>query len=511
MRHIQGEDRYQYNMTPMTFDDHIGDDNICRVIDAFVDSLDLVTLDFKYAQPKSLGRRPFNPADMLKLYIYGYQFKIRSSRRLQSETTRNIEVMWLLNGLTPDDKTISNFRTDNSKALKKVFREFVKFCSELNLYGKETVSIDGSKFKANNSRKNYHTEDSVNKQIGKIDKLITEYMNELENNDAKEADEPCLNEEVVKQAIEILEKQKVEKEELLVRIKENDGKGITTIDEDSTLMKLSGGKGYEVGHNVQTSVDEAHGMIVEFKASSNGNDLSELSGMVEVTLEMLEVEKINALADVGYCSGKEIAKSTELGATCYVPKPEPSHQPKDENYNRKNFKYDEKEKCYICPAGETFPLVRVREGDGYEVYANRQACGKCPVKKLCTKSKTLREIERSPNQAAIDNASENVKQNPGLYRRRQELSEYPFGVVKRIWGYDQFLCRGREKVEGELSLTFLAFNMRRAINILGIEKMIKAIKERSLIFAKLANYLSNWVFIIRRIVKTPFVEAGRTL
>jgi transposase len=508
MRYVQGEDRFQYSLTPMSLDDFINDDNICRVIDAFVDSLDLVALGFKYARPNDVGRLPFNPGDMLKLYIYGYLFKIRSSRRLQNETQRNVEVMWLLNGLSPDDKTISNFRSDNAKALKKVFRKFANLCSDLGLYGKKTVAIDGSKFKANNSRNNYHTEQSVNKQLSRIDKHITEYLNELELNDAKEGIEPSLNEDVVKQAIEMLEKLKAEKEELLARIKENGGKGISELDEDAALMKLSGGKGYDVCHNVQTSVDEEHGLIVEFRASSNANDLSELSDMVQLTLEMLDVSEINVLADAGYCSGKEVDESAELGATCLIPKPEPSHQPEDKEFHRKNFKYDEEEDCYICPAGETLLHVRDRKRDGYSVYANRKACGECPVKKQCTKSQTLREIERSPYQEAIDKAAENIIDNPGLYERRQELSEHPFGVVKEVWGYDQFLCRGRGKVEGELSLTFLAFNMRRAINILGVEKVLKAVRERSLILAKTVENLSNWVFTIQRIVKTPFVATG---
>ena len=508
MRYVKGEDRYQYNMTPMSLDDYIEADNICRIIDAFVDSLDLVTMGFKYAQPNDLGRRPFNPGDMLKLYMYGYQHRIRSSRRLQKETQRNVEVMWLLNGLTPDDKTISNFRTDNAKVLKKAFREFNQLCIDLGLYGKKTVSIDGSKFKANNSRNNYHTDKSVNKQLSRIDKHITEYMNELELNDIKERSEPRLNEEVLKQALEILEKQKSDAERLMDRIKENGGKGITSIDEDSSLMKLGGSKGYDVCHNVQTAIDEEHGMIVEFKTSSSGNDLSELSEMVELSQEMLGEKEIDVLADGGYCSGKEIAKSTELGASCYIPKPEPSHQPEDKNFNRKNFNYDKETDCYICPAGEILVNVRTRKRDGFTVYANRKACNSCPVKMLCTKSKTLREIERSPYQESVDEASENARNNPGLYRRRQELSEHPFGVVKRIWGYDQFLCRGREKVEGELSLTFLAFNMRRAITILGVEKVLKAIKEKSAILSKHVKNLLNLVFTTRRVGKTHLVEAS---
>ena len=510
MRYITGQDRYQINMMPKSLDDYVEEDNPCRVVDAFVNTLDLKSMGFKYAQPKDSGRPPFNPADMLKLYIYGYQNKIRSSRRLQKETIRNVEVMWLLNGLTPDDKTISNFRTDNNKVLKEVFRKFNQLCIELELFGKKTVSIDGSKFKANNSRSNHFNEKSATKQLNRIEKHITEYLNELENNDKKEENEPRFNEDVVKEALEILKKQKVKAEDILNTIKENDGKGICTVDEDSALMRLSNGRGYEVCHNVQTAVDEEHGLVVEFKVSDKTNDMSELSDMVGRTQEMLNVREIDVLADSGYCSGNEIRKSAELGASCYIPKQGASQQPKDEKYHRKNFRYDEEKDIYICPAGKELPLVRIRKEErrkGSKIYRKKAVCKECLERENCTKYK-YREIERSPYEEDIKLADQKVKENPALYRRRQELSEHPFGLVKRVWGYDQFLCRGKEKVIGELSLTFLAFNMHRAVNVLGIEKVLEFIRERSVSLPKTRDYLLNWVFTIRRIVKTPFVEVG---
>ena len=508
MGYVTGQDRHQITFMPKSLDEYVDSDNPCRVIDAFVDRLDLEAFGFKYAKTKNTGRHPFNPADMLKLYMYGYQNKIRSSRRLEKEAVRNIEVMWLLNGLTPDDKTICNFRTDNRKALKEVFRAFNKLCIELGLFGKKTVSIDGSKIKANNSRRNYYSEKSANEQLARLEKQITEYLNELERNDKSEDGEVRLNSDVVKIAIDKLHSKKDEIEKVLAKIEENDGKGVCTVDEDATLMKQSGGKGFDVSHNVQTVVDEEFGMVVDFKVTSESNDLSELSDMVERSQQMLETKELNVLADTGYSSGKEISNSESLGATCYVPKAEPSHQPKEENYSRKNFKYDAKTDCYTCPAGHKMSHVRTRERDGYKVYANRSACKDCAEKSKCTKSKTLREIERSPYQENVDLAAQNVKDNPALYRRRQELSEHPFGVVKRIWGYDQFLCRGNEKVTGEMSLSFLAFNLRRAISVLGVEKLLEGIKKWAELLGNTCIYSLNCVFIVRRTLKTHFVAAG---
>ena len=507
MGYVTGQDRYQITFMPKSLDEYVDCDNPCRVIDAFVNRLDLEAFGFKYANTKNTGRHPFNPADMLKLYMYGYQNKIRSSRRLEKETVRNIEVMWLLNGLTPDDKTISNFRSDNRNALKKVFRAFNQLCMELGLFGKRTVSVDGSKIKANNSSKNHYTEKSANEQLARLEKQITEYLNELERNDKSEDGEARLNADVVKCALEKLHNKKVEIEEIVAKIKENEGKSVCTVDEDAALMKQSGGKGFDVCHNVQTSVDEKFGMVVEFKVTSQGNDMSELSDMVSRSQEMLGVNELNVLTDGGYSNGIEIHKCEISGATCYVPKSEASHQPKDEQYNRKNFEYNSETDCYTCPAGHELPHVRTRERDGFKVYANRSACKGCAVKSKCTKSKTLREIERSPYQESIDRAAQNVKNNPALYRRRQELSEHPFGVVKRVWGYDQFLCRGNEKVTGEMSLSFLAFNLRRAISILGIEKLLEGIKQWAELLGNTCIYYLNCVFIVRRTLKTHFVAA----
>jgi len=473
LAYISGVDRNQAAI--ISLDQYVDENNICRVIDAFVNSIDFKEMGFKYSQPKDTGRPPFDPAAMMKLYIYGNLYRIRSSRRLEAETLRNVEAMWLMNGLTPDDKTISNFRKDNRKALKEVFRLFNKLCIKLELFGKETEAIDGSKIKADNSRRHHYTQKDTEKMLSALDKKVAQYLEELDCNDKSEDGDPRPDREAIEAALEKLAGRKSELEAILAEIKKNDGKPVCTVDEDAALMKQSGGKGYDVCYNVQTAVDEKNGLIVDFNVTNNANDFGELSDMVGRSMEMLGVDKLNVLADTGYSKGEEIDASEKAGATCYIPKAKPSHQPDNELFNRGNFKYDAESNTYTCPAGNAMPQVRIRERDGFKVYANRAACMVCKVKDQCTKSKILREIERSPYQENIDRAAQNAEENPNIYQRRMELSEHPFGVVKRIWGFGQFLCRGKEMATGEMAMAFMAFNLRRAVNILGVKKLVEAI------------------------------------
>jgi len=469
----KGRERYQGTLLPLTPDDYIGEDHECRVIDAFVDKLDLAARGFTHTQPQEVGCPAYAPGDMLKLYLYGYLNKVRSSRRLERETQRNIEVMWLINSLTPDDKTICNFRTDNAKILKEVFRDFNKLCLSWGLFGRKTEAYDGSKVKANNSRKNCHTKKEATEKLAKLEKRITEYLNELEENDRAEAEDREPDREAATVLLKKLNGEKEKLEDILKQIEENDGAAVCTVDPEAELMKQGGGKGFAVCYNIQTAVDEKYKMVAEFDVTDHCNDMCELSGMVEKTREMLEVEAFNAVADKGFSNGKEINACENMGVTCFIPIPEPSHQPEDPAYHRDKFIYNEETNSYTCPEGHEMPQVRTRKDNGFLVYANRNACLNCPAKGKCTKSKTLREIERNPYQAQVERAAANAADNPDIYRRRQELSEHPFGVVKHVWGFDHYLCRGKEKVTGETALAFLAFNFRRALNILGVKEMVE--------------------------------------
>jgi hypothetical protein len=377
--------------------------------------------------------------------------------------------------LTPDDKTISNFRKDNAAALKKLYRSFIQLCDKLELLGKETESFDGTKMKANNSRKNHYTEKTATQAMARIEKKIDEYLAMLDENDRAEAAQSKPDREKITQAIEKLSGKKAMLTDVLRVLEETGEESVCTVDADARLMKQSGGKGFDICYNVQTVTDEKYGLVVEYEVTNRGCDQNELSGMCEKAAEVLGRTEFMALADTGFCSGADLKACDELGVTCLVPKPEPSHQSKNPAFHRNKFIFDKERNCYLCPGGYELNHVRTRKWDGYKVYANRKACLNCEKKSECTKAKTMREIERSPYQEYIDEADARVKSNRALYRRRQVLSEPPFGVVKRIWGFDQYLCRGKEKVSGETALTFLVFNLRRAANILGVSKLIEAL------------------------------------
>jgi transposase len=475
MAYISGVDRNQLTLEPISLEDYVSENNVCRVIDAYVKTLDLKSMGFKYAQTSPIGRPPYDPADMVKLYVYGYLNKIRSSRRLETETHRNLELMWLMSNLTPDDKTICNFRKDNPKPLKKLFHHFNEICLKLSLFGRETVAIDGSKFKADNGRKNCHTEKSVKETLTKLETKVTAYLKELEENDVNDSDEATVNANRIQEALTHLRERTVKMEGLLKEIKANDGQAVCTVDKEAELMKQGNGNGFDVCFNAQTAVDEKHGLVVDFEVTDSCNDINELSSMAIEAKAVLHVDKLNVVADTGYSNGAEINKCEENEITTYIPKPRPSHQPKNANFHRNKFIYDPKKDVYTCPAGNEMSRQRVRERDGFIVYSNRCACMNCPVKDQCTKSKTLREIERSPYEDKVNEAASRAKANPAIYRRRQELSEHPFGVIKSVWGFGQFLCRGKEKTTGEAALAFLAFNLRRVITILKVEPLIKAL------------------------------------
>ena len=471
----EGQDRQQRMMMPECLDDYVGEDNICRVIDLFVEKADLKAMGFKYTQIKETGCRPYSPWAMSKLYLYGYQNRVRSSRRLERETQRNVEVMWLMQRLTPDDKTISNFRKDNAGALKKLYREFVRLCDKMELTGKQTEAFDGTKVKANNSRKNHYTRKTASEAMERIDKKIDEYLAMLDENDRAELAEGKPDAEKIKEAIEKLNDKKATLPEVLRKLEETGEESICTTDEDERLMKQSGGKGFDVCYNVQTVTDEKFGLVVDYEVTDHCNDQNELPGMCEKAADVLEIEEFTALADKGFCNGAELKKCEDMHVSCLAPKPKPGHQPENPAFHRDRFIFDQERDCYLCPGGYELSYVRTRKRGGYAVYAGRTACRNCEKKKECTKSKTLREIERAPYQEYIDAADARVKNNKKLYSRRQELSGPPFGVFKRVWGFDQYLCQGKEKVPGETALTFLAFNLRRAINILGVNAVLQAL------------------------------------
>jgi transposase len=445
-----------------------------------VNNLDLAEMEFKYAETKSTGRPPYDPSPMLMLYLYGYLNRIRSSRRLHAETMRNVEVMWLMEKLTPDDKTICNFRKDNAAALKKVFRAFSLWCNEQELYGKELVAVDGSKIRANSSRKNIHTKNVTEKDIASIEKKISEYMNELEKNDAAEANEAKLSSETIQEILKHLNEKKGTLQGLLKQIEANGGNEISTVDPDAHFMHQGGdGRSLDACYNVQTVVDSKHKLIVDFEVSTCPDDKGALPMMTERAKEIMGVDEISVAADKGYYDGDDIAECEKNGTTCYIPKVgSQAHDAPDPKYNRIHFKYDRENDCYICPEGAKLGFRRnkkraLKSNESKEdqkfdrVYANYDACRNCACYAQCTTNKRGREVFRNLNQDALDIVDNRMKADNArqTLRERKKIVEHPFGTTKHIWGYRQFLCRGKKKTTAEQSLTFLAYNFRRVFNI----------------------------------------------
>ena len=467
MRYKIGADKYQLELLPPCLDDYVPKDHICRVIEAFTSQLDMRELGYKYAESKDTGCRPYDPRMMLNLYIYGYLHRVRSSRRLEAETRRNVEVMWLMEGLRPDDKTICNFRKDNTKALKGTFRKFTQMCQSLQLYGGEVEATDSTKFRANNSRRNNHNKVTVGRELSRINKQIEEYMNSLEQTDEQEAGEATPNAQAILAALDLLKQRKVKFETLKERV-EQEGE-VSTVDPDARLMHSGGdARALDVCYNAQTVVDSKHHLVVDFDLSEKANDKGSLSGMSQKAKEVLEVETMTNLADKGYYDGEDIAACEKIGVRCLVAKPKPGGVAKPEGFGRESFIYDREANCYVCPGGKTLVYKRTQKhSDGVEcrVYSNFSGCAQCPLKGECTTS-NHRKIIRRPHEDTLDIVNERTQANKQLYRNRQEIVEHPFGTIKGVWGYKQFLCRTKPKVTAEAALAFLAYNFRRVVNIL---------------------------------------------
>jgi transposase/ribosomal protein L34 len=477
MRYVQGENRDQLALIPLCLDDYVDAASICRVIAAYVASLDLEALEFKYAKPRDTGRPPYDPASMLMLYLYGYLNRIRSSRRLETETKRNLEVMWLLEKVTPDDKTISNFRRDNADALKKVFRQFSVWCNHQGLFGKELLAVDSTKIRANSSWRNIHTEKSTKTQLALIENKIEKYIQALEENDKLEVDEQKLSSQTIAEILKHLNDKKGTLLQLQEKIEANDGKEISTVDLDARIMSQGGdGRPLDACYSVQTSVDSKYKLIVDFEISQSSADRAALFKTTESAKEIMGAKSIDAVADKGYYDVSNIAKCQAAGTTCFVPISESGRTAPDRNFNHEKFIYESASDSYTCPQGAnlTFKGFRKRKNSkaGEEVvdrlYENALACEKCTHQNQCTASKRgVRSICRVPNQDALDihNNRMSTSEAREIVRKRKGIVEHPFGTTKRIWGYAQFLCRKVEHVTAEQSLAFLAYNFRRVYNI----------------------------------------------
>ena len=474
MRYIKGIPRNQAVLFPESIDEYIEENNLVRFIEAYVESLDMKGLEFTYSDPKETGRKPYNPGSMLKLYIYGYLQRIRSSRRLETETQRNVELMWLMEKLTPDFKTIADFRKDNIKSIKKVCREFTIFCKKLGLYGGELAAIDGSKFKAVNNKEKCYTRNFLKSELKEIDIKIDQYLKEIEKTDKKEQKLGKIEKEKLEDIIKNIQEERKEVTRMLEEIENGTSSQISHTDPESRMM-LTSGKGYQVSYNGQISVDSKHHMIIESDVTNEMNDMNQLNKMAEKTKQMLNTDTLKVVCDSGYFNEKEISECESNKIECYIAIPKKASNEDKGKYGLDEFRYDKCKDNYICPQGKelTYSCTYKKHKKIVRKYECFE-CKECPVKSGCTTSKTNRCLLRSEYVLEVERVKKRTKENKGILKKRKEIIEHVFGTLKQWLGYGGgFLLKGLEKVNGEFSLLTMTYNLKRAIKIIGIKEMIK--------------------------------------
>lgn len=474
MAYIAGTDRTQAVLLPEVLDDYVGADNPVRFLDAFVAQLDLGGLGFQRAVPAETGRPGYDPGDLLRLYLYGYLHRIRSSRRLEQETHRNVELMWLLRRLTPDFKTIADFRRDHPAALKGVCREFILLCRRLGLFGGELLAIDGSKFRAVNARDRSYTPARLATLQRDIEHTIARYLRELERQDEAEAGTERPSADALREKIAALQQRRVRYQALQQQLAASGETALSLTDADSRPM-MSGGR-IEICYNVQTAVDAKHKLIVAEDVTNAAGDRDQLSPMATTAQELMGGATPVVVADQGYYHGAEIKTCLETGITPLVPRPLTSANQARGLFTKDDFVYDPRADVYRCPAGEalTYRSTTVELGRRINNYRT-SACGRCPLKPRCTRNKDGRKITRWVDEHLLEEMEQRLQHDHALFAQRKELSEHPFGTMKRGMDQGYFLLQGLRKVRGEFSLTVLAYNLKRVLNIVGMPRLMEAL------------------------------------
>ena len=471
-RFIQGEHRGQGTLLPESLDDYVSDTNPVRVVDVFVDELNLVSLGFDGAIPADTGRPAYHPAILLKIYIYGYLNRIQSSRRLEREAQRNVELMWLTGRLMPDFKTIANFRKDNSKAIRGVCRQFVVLCQQLGLFGENLVAIDGSKFKAVNNRDRNFTSAKLKRRMEEIESSINRYLTAL---DAADRQEPTASEPSAVRLEEKIAKLKTQMKELKtieIQLNESPDKQVSLTDPDARSM-MTRGTGI-VGYNVQTAVDTQNHLIVAHEVTNFGSDRDQLSSMAKQARDAMASETLAVVADRGYFKSEEILACHDADITAYVPKPMTSSAKADGRFNKDAFVYDATKNEYICPAGEALPwrFSSIEKGMNMHCYWSSK-CQGCALKTQCTPSKN-RRVRRWEHETVLEEMQRRLNDAPDMMRIRKMTVEHPFGTLKQWMGSTHFLTRKLVGVSAEMSLNVLAYNMKRVMSIIGTASLLKA-------------------------------------
>ncbi|NNE64300.1 MAG: IS1182 family transposase [Gammaproteobacteria bacterium] len=474
-RFIEGEARTQATLFPEALDEYITEENPVRVIDVFVDGLGLASMGFKVL-PADTGAPSYHPSTMLKLFIYGYLNRIQSSRRLERESGRNVELMWLLGRLAPDFKTIADFRKNNTKAITQVCREFVLICRKLDLFAESLIAIDGSKFKAVNNRNRNFTEAKIKLRLKQIDESIARYLGQIASADRVELSTAKAKTERLEKKIIQLKKEVEQLNKIQTQLKDIPDKQISLTDPDARSMATSGRGTGMVAYNVQAAVDSKHHLIVAHEVTNRGHDRAQLFNMADQAKTALETEALTVVADRGYYSGEEIKACDDAGITTYLAKPQTSGNQSKGYFGKRDFIYYPEDDEYECPAGERaiYRFSREEKDKVIKRYWSSE-CIRCKMKSQCTTSK-YRRISRWEHEAILDRLEDRMEREPDMMKVRRCTVEHPFGTVKHWMGSTHFQMKTINRVSAEMSLHVLGYNLKRVINILGTRQLMEAMQ-----------------------------------
>lgn len=476
-RFIVGADRQQVTLLPECLDDFITEDNTVRVVDAFIGELDMVALGFEGATPAATGRPSYHPSVLLKLYLYGYLNRIQSSRRLERECQRNVELMWLTGRLAPDFKTIADFRRDNGKGIRNVCRRFVLLCRELKLFSEAVVAIDGSKFKAVNNRERNYTPGKIERRERELEESIQRYLDALETADRTQPTEMQAKTERLQGKIQKMRQRMQDLQAVKAQLETLPDRQLSQTDPDARAMTTYSAKGTAmVGYNIQTAVDTKNHLIVAHEVTNNGSDRSQLSQIALAAREAMGKRKLKAIADSGYYSGTELKACEDAGIAAIVPKPMTSGAKAEGRFDKSDFIYIARDDEYQCPAGQRAIHRFTSDERGMQIRTYwSSSCIGCAIKAQCTPS-DYRRIRRWEHEAVMDKVQQRLDRMPKAMTVRKSTIEHVFGTLKHWMGWTHFLTRGMHNVATEMSLSVLAYNLKRVIRILGFAKTMKAMQ-----------------------------------
>ena len=475
-RYVVGQDRSQSTLFPEVLDEYIAEDNPVRVVDVFVEELELRDLGFEGAEPEVTGRPAYHPGTLLKIYIYGDLNRIQSSRRLERETQRNVELIWLTGRLSPDFKTIADYRKDNGQAIRRVCREFVVLCRNLGLFTEALVAIDGSKFKAVNGRDRNFTEQKLKARMQQLEESVARYLADLDRADRDPSTVTEARVEHLKEKVEIVKTQMQRLKHLGEQMAQTPDEQISLTDPDARSMATSARGSGVVGYNVQTAVDAKHHMIVTHEVTNQGTDRAQLASMGKQTQEAIGSEKITALADRGYYAGPEILECEQAGINALVPKSHTSNNQAKGQFDKRDFHYIPEKDEYRCPAGQraVWRFNSIERGQTLHRYWS-SACPRCPIKSQCTTS-DYRRITRWEHEAVLEAMQARLERMPDAARIRRQTAEHVFGTLKAWMGSTHFLMKRLPNVRTEMSLHVLAYNLKRAMQIFGVIPLMQAMR-----------------------------------